>query len=618
MRKRSEWKKSAKHVLKGHYALLVLICVVVSLLGSGVDNSTNFLTTSITPETETGGTVDESGTTTSLSLDSSQVIREALYGNMDESKANAEALKEAAQEKSQDPNASKVLGRTRGVLAGAVNAVTSGSVYITILSAINSVSHSHNIAMMIFIICSCILMVLVWMFFSNILVVLENRVFLESRIYKKIPPSKLLFLVKVKKWTQVAWDMLVMIIFQSLWTLTIVGGVIKSYSYAMVPYILAENPSLKAREAINLSRKLMNGHKWECFVLDVTFVGWNILGVVTLGISNLFFAKPYKTAVYAEYYHDLRQQGIENRIAGFEGLNDTYLYEKASEELLREKYQDVYDLMQEEQVPVEKRKGIMGFIANVFGVVIFNDAMEQAYEKEQVDELKIRSFKSYIDGSSYPSRLFTVPEKEKRKKAETSHYLRHYSVWSLILLFFTFALIGWLWEVSLHLVSDGVFVNRGVLHGPWLPIYGTGGILILVALNKFRKYPLVEFIAAIIVCGCVEYFTAYYLEIAHDGKKWWDYSGYFLNLDGRICAEGLLVFGVGGMAIVYVLAPFLDNFYKKIKLQIIIPLSVALLLIFTVDQIYSKKHPNMGAGITDYASISVQPDAGALTMEQIL
>ena len=59
--------------------------------------------------------------------------------------------------------------------------------------------------------------------------------------------------------------------------------------------------------------------------------------------------------------------------------------------------------------------------------------------------------------------------------------------------------------------------------------------------------------AIVVLCGVVEYFTSYYLEVTQ-GKKWWDYSGYFLNLNGRICAEGLLVFGVGGMAIVYALA----------------------------------------------------------------
>ena len=173
---------------------------------------------------------------------------------------------------------------------------------------------------------------------------------------------------------------------------------------------------------------------------------------------------------------------------------------------------------------------------------------------------------AWVEGR-YPSRLDPIPEMAKRQKVETVHYMRHYTVWSLILLFFIFSCIGWVWEVSLHLVNDGEFVNRGVLHGPWLPIYGSGGVLILTVLNKFRKNPAAEFVAIVVLCGVVEYFTSYYLEVTQ-GKKWWDYSGYFLNLNGRICAEGLLVFGVGGMAIVYALAPVLDNFIRRQKLKV--------------------------------------------------
>ena len=172
-------------------------------------------------------------------------------------------------------------------------------------------------------------------------------------------------------------------------------------------------------------------------------------------------------------------------------------------------------------------------------------------------------------------------------------------------MFFTLSFVGWVWEVSLHLITDGTFVNRGVLHGPWLPIYGCGGVMILLLLNAFRKKPMLEFLLAIVLCGCVEYFTSLYLEIVHDGTRWWDYTGYFLNLHGRICAEGLLVFGVGGMAIVYVLAPFLDELFRKIPMKIMIIAAVILTGIFAADQVYSAEHPNEGKGITDYAGNSV-------------
>lgn len=74
-----------------------------------------------------------------------------------------------------------------------------------------------------------------------------------------------------------------------------------------------------------------------------------------------------------------------------------------------------------------------------------------------------------------------------------------------------------------------------------------------------------------VVCGGIEYLTSYVLELIN-GKRWWDYSGYFLNLNGRICAEGLLVFGVGGLVIIYVLAPLLDNLVQRMNHKLLVVL----------------------------------------------
>ncbi|MGF0032292.1 putative ABC transporter permease [Bariatricus sp. SGI.154] len=162
-------------------------------------------------------------------------------------------------------------------------------------------------------------------------------------------------------------------------------------------------------------------------------------------------------------------------------------------------------------------------------------------------------------------------------------------------------MIGWLWEVCLNLIMAGEFVNRGVLHGPWLPIYGTGGILILTFLNYFRKKPMMECWMIAVLCGSVEYLTAATLEWLHHGQKWWDYSGYFLNLQGRICAEGILVFSIGGMAIVYLVAPMVDNLLQRLSKKAALVICVALLVGFVADVAYSGGNPNTGKGITDYS-----------------
>ena len=98
-------------------------------------------------------------------------------------------------------------------------------------------------------------------------------------------------------------------IFLALWTcLFIIPGVVKCYSYRMVPYILADNPDIGAFEAISLSRKMMNGHKWNAFVLDLSFIGWHILGILTLGILEIFYVAPYFYSTDAELYQTLKAQ----------------------------------------------------------------------------------------------------------------------------------------------------------------------------------------------------------------------------------------------------------------------------------------------------------------------
>ncbi|MDD3361395.1 MAG: DUF975 family protein [Hespellia sp.] len=599
---RKDLKRNAKHVFRRHYGLLLLGCLFVAVLGNEFKNSTTFVSIGV-------GVVEEekivSGTAMTT-IHTSEVIERVLQDGIAAGKQEAEEIKESEIAESTRAGASRILGHSRGVLANIVNSVTSGSVFITLLSAANTLVHSSDVAIILFILACAGVMLAAWYFVKNTLAVVLRRISLECRTYEKVPVSRFIFLLRVRRWCRVAGDMFVLAFFKFLWNLTVIGGIIKRYSYRMVPFILAENPDLKAREAITLSRRIMKGHKWECFILDVTFWGWDILGILTLGISNVFFLNPYKICTFSEYYTELRRLGIENEIEGFEAFCDVYLYEKAPKDVLEKSYADIEELIEKNKLPIEERKGVLRFLADVFGIVLVLDDTEKQREESHERRLKISSYKDFIEGRAYPNRLFVIPEKKKVANAENISYLRCYSLASLVLLFFGFSFIGWLWEVSLHVVKDGMFINRGVLHGPWLPIYGAGGVLILVVLKKLREYPPVEFVAGMLLCGCVEYVSSYYLQVAHNGKKWWDYSGYFLNLNGRICAEGVLVFGLGGMGIVYVLAPLMDNVIRKIKLQILIPICVILLGVFVADNIYSLKHPNAGKGITDYRQIQYQ------------
>lgn len=93
-----------------------------------------------------------------------------------------------------------------------------------------------------------------------------------------------------------------------LWSLLfIIPGIIKAYEYAMVPFILAEHPDIDARTAREVSREMMDGHKWEYFLFALSFIGWSILGVCTFGILNIFWTNPYMQMSCAEYFVRLKE-----------------------------------------------------------------------------------------------------------------------------------------------------------------------------------------------------------------------------------------------------------------------------------------------------------------------
>lgn len=93
-----------------------------------------------------------------------------------------------------------------------------------------------------------------------------------------------------------------------LWTLLlIIPGIIKSFSYAMTPFIMADHPELTANQAITRSREIMDGHKWELFVLELTFIGWEFLSILTLGIG-LLWVVPYMSAARAAFYREITRR----------------------------------------------------------------------------------------------------------------------------------------------------------------------------------------------------------------------------------------------------------------------------------------------------------------------
>jgi len=104
-----------------------------------------------------------------------------------------------------------------------------------------------------------------------------------------------------------------MMLFVMLWSmLFVIPGIVKSYSYAMTPYILADLPDVPAKDALKLSMRTMDGHKAELFVLDLSFLGWALLSALTGGILMVLYVQPYILLAKAGYYDELKQEALRS------------------------------------------------------------------------------------------------------------------------------------------------------------------------------------------------------------------------------------------------------------------------------------------------------------------
>lgn len=161
-----------------------------------------------------------------------------------------------------------------------------------------------------------------------------------------------------------------------------------------------------------------------------------------------------------------------------------------------------------------------------------------------------------------------------------------HSIEIYILLFFTYAILGWLMEVGCKLVETKKFINRGFLIGPYCPIYGWGAIIITLLLNKYLADPIALFIMAIVICSIIEYVTSYFMEKIYHAR-WWDYSRRKYNINGRICLETMIPFGILGVLIMYFANPFFTGIYEKIPENALTVICSFLVIVFLIDNIIS-------------------------------
>lgn len=156
------------------------------------------------------------------------------------------------------------------------------------------------------------------------------------------------------------------------------------------------------------------------------------------------------------------------------------------------------------------------------------------------------------------------------------------NVFTYFMLFFIYAILGWIIETTLVSIEKRKFVNRGFLIGPYCPIYGFGGLAITILLKNYTKDPIVLFLMAVIICGTLEYFTSYIMEKIFKAR-WWDYSTKRFNLNGRICAETMIPFGILGTLVICVINPIFEYLLNLFNFETIKITAIVLFIIYIID-----------------------------------
>ena len=519
---RKEIKKEAQKVIKKNpWTLILLGLFMTVIVGKYVFNNDNLknldIIAQLWDDIQSGKTItfwDKDNADVIINKYVDQSISQFVFGNN---------MTKVIQEYNASHNV------TKGVIFSIFNFITNGQTQLQNLVTSIAEYENKEAVMSIVIIAMATIGMLIRVFITNPIQIGETRIYLESMNYKKTQITRIVYPFRKGRYMSSVRAMLLVGIYQNLWNLTIIGGIIKKYSYKMVPYIIAENPGIKASDAIKMSRDMMNGHKFETFELDVSFIGWYILEYITLGLAGIYVT-PYYTATYTQLYKELRKEYINNKEYNYKLLNDEKLYDE-------------------------------------------NTELDTYPDKNEIEKNKIK-----ID------------------------YNKNYEISSIILFFFIFSFIGWLWEVGLYLFRDGMFVNRGTMYGPWLPIYGTG-CTVIILLTKFKSFrktlknPFLTFNIVMLICSVIEYFTSWYIE-ATSGLRYWDYTGIFMNLNGRICLECSLFFGIGGCFCVYIVAPFLERKFQKIDKKKKLTICTILIVLFASDSVISQIYPHEGEGIS--------------------
>lgn len=155
----------------------------------------------------------------------------------------------------------------------------------------------------------------------------------------------------------------------------------------------------------------------------------------------------------------------------------------------------------------------------------------------------------------------------------------------VFLIFLLGSFVGWIYEEIFYWITEGMLRNRGVLYGPWLPIYGIGALGIYT-LKPLKKHPILLFLLCIAITGVVEYIIGF-IGIRFFGLRLWDYNGLFLNISGIVCFRSVVSFAILGIVFHYLIEPMEKKLYLKIPVKKIRIACLVILVIFIIDCILS-------------------------------
>ena len=521
MWKRKAMKKKAMVLMKKSYLSMLAVCFLIAMLTTAYSVSTTFFNLQI----PSGSSDTDAAFTTAVS--------------------NSEAILEIADYFFKSTPFHDIFqGVFYNVSSIFINLLSTNiSVFFAFLRAVISLLNEGAGTTLIFSAVSILFAFFYQIFISNILLVGEKRFFLENRSYRQTPVSKIFCLYKLRYIRHPAWIMFLRSLFQNLWNITIIGGVIKHYEYILIPYILAENPKISRKDAFFLSKQLMRRSKWKFFLLDLSFLGWQILSLFALGLLDLLFVNPYITACRTELYATLRRNYVLSRSPRYEQLNDSYL----------------------EHVPSDDE-------------LLISKAL---YDDSQGPYTKI----SYFAPEQYPVFLFSVQPPLKAVKSPVRAD-RKYDPLSLFFLFPVFSILVWILEMFVRLINGGSFENTGALLGPWLPVYGLYGILILLLFKRLLKQPVLIFVLNGVLYSVLEYIINMASELIN-GQPLRNYSDFLLNIDGKIYLGGTICFALIGCAFLYYLAPRWTDRYMKLGHSRRVLICLILYVLFIADIVLS-------------------------------